>query len=73
MSTNLLFILLIVAAGLGATFAFEPQDDAHAQAVLVETRAATEPETVVGLSQEQDGIEVTIEKIDSKITARRSS
>ncbi|KKW32448.1 MAG: hypothetical protein UY76_C0028G0019 [Candidatus Uhrbacteria bacterium GW2011_GWA2_52_8d] len=66
MFENSIFAFLIIAAGAGATFAFETQGEPQTQIVSAQTKASTEPELVGGFSQEQDGIEVTIEKIDQQ-------
>ena len=66
MFENSIFVFLIIAAGAGAIFAFGSQGETQAQVVSVETKASTESDFVGGFSQEQDGIEVTIETIDQR-------
>ncbi len=63
---NILFILLIGGASLGATFAFGSTNEPETQSPPAETRTTAGIETVGDLSQEQDGIEVTIEKIEQR-------
>lgn len=66
MYKNIFFILLIVLAGAGAVFAFSQTGTPTEQSTsaVQETSTSTYKET--NLSQDQNGISITIEKIEQR-------
>jgi hypothetical protein len=69
MYKNIFFILFIVLVGVGAVFVFRPTNKPSVQPARTtnEVAAATAPKAPdQNLSQEQNGIEITIEQIEQQ-------
>lgn len=66
MYKNIFFILLIVLAGAGTVFAFSQTGTPTEQSTSAVQETSTSTDKKTNLSQDQNGISITIEKIEQR-------